>query len=248
MEKIKKIITILILLTLVFFILLNQITQSKSHAVTQTIQNDFNSLDNSVYPGIKQMIQELKNKHPNWNFKIFYTDLDWNTVIANEYVGHGGSPRNLVYQSKNYQGDWICPVCGNKSYDNGSWRCASESAIRYMMDPRNSLNESDIFQFEQLTYNGHDDNIINTMIKGTFLDGHLTGIVNASTSNQMNPYYIIARLLQEQGNSGSALTQGNGYNGEYAGYYNPFNIGASRKYFSANYKKWFDLCQTTRMD
>ena len=40
-------------------------------------------------------------------------------------------------------------------------------------------------------------------------------------------FYIVARLLQEQGNSGSSVTSGNGYNGQYVGYYNAFNIAAS---------------------
>ena len=47
---------------------------------------------------------------------------------------------------------WFCPVCGTKSYDNGSLRCASMEALKYMMDPRNSLNSSDVFQFMELSY------------------------------------------------------------------------------------------------
>lgn len=226
MEKRKKIIVFLIILVIifssVFSLLLNHVK-----AVTQTISEDINGIDDVAYPGIKPKIQELKKAHPNWNFKIMYTDLDWNSVIAGEYVGHGSSPSNLVYQSTNYQGDWICPICGNKAYDNGNWKCASEVAIKYMMDPRNSLNETDIFQFEQLTYNGHDNTIIDNMTKGTFLQGHTAGIVNVAQTQQINPYYIVARLIQEQGTSGTALTNGQGYNGQYIGYYNPFNIGAS---------------------
>jgi len=36
----------------------------------------------------------------------------------------------------------------------------------------------------------------------------------------------VARIIQEQGKNGSILSAGNGYNGQYVGYYNVFNIGA----------------------
>ena len=43
----------------------------------------------------------------------------------------------------------------------------------------------------------------------------------------INPFYIIGKILQEQGSGASALCSGQGYNGQYVGYYNLFNIGAS---------------------
>ena len=45
---------------------------------------------------MKEQIQQLKTKHPNWSFKILYTDIDWNEAIGKEYLGHGSSPKNLV--------------------------------------------------------------------------------------------------------------------------------------------------------
>ena len=66
-----------------------------------------------------------------------------------------------------------------------------------------------------------DENTVNSMINGTFLQGNAGAIIRAGQNNNINPYYIIARLIQEQGKSGSALTSGA------SGYYNPFNIGAT---------------------
>lgn len=57
------------------------------------MSTNINGIDESAYPGIKDRINALKAKYPNWNFKILYTDLDWNEVISQEYVGHGNSPR-----------------------------------------------------------------------------------------------------------------------------------------------------------
>ena len=225
MQKMKKIITMIIILTLISYCFISLINQK--NVLAQTTSPDINGINTSKYPGIKEKIQALQKKYPNWSFKILYTGLDWNDVISNEYVGHGSSPKNLVYNSSNYQGEWVCPVCGNKPYDNGSWRCASEQAIKYMMDPRNSLNESDIFQFEQLTSSGSDLGILQSMTRGTFLAGHEQAIINAANKNNLNCYYVVARLIQEQGKSGTVLALGTGYNGQYVGYYNAFNISAT---------------------
>ena len=189
-------------------------------AVNQTISEDINSIDSSKYPGVKEQIQQLKTKHPNWSFKILYTDIDWNEAIGKEYLGHGSSPKNLV--PKTHNSSWICNICGvDKAYDNGSWRCASKSGIEYMMDPRNSINEADIFQFEELTSTGSDVNIVKKMTNGTFLQGREQEITNIANTKGVNAYYIVARLIQEQGKSGSELISGK------TGYYNAFNFGAS---------------------
>ena len=213
---IKKILSIFIIFVLATYSLINI-----SNASTQQISDDINGIDTNAYPGIKEKIQQLKSQYPNWNFKILYTNLSWSEVISNEYIGHGSSPRNLIYNQTNYQGNWICSICGDRPYDNGHWRCASESAIAYMMDPRNSLNSTNIFQFEELTATSADINIVKTMTNGTFLQGHEQGIVDIANKNGVNSYYIVARLIQEQGKNGSALVSGS------TGYYNAFNIGAS---------------------
>ena len=149
-----------------------------------------------------------------------YTDIDWNEAIGKEYLGHGSSPKNLV--PKTHNSSWICNICGvDKAYDNGSWRCASKSGIEYMMDPRNSINEADIFQFEELTSTGSDVNIVKKMTNGTFLQGREQEITNIANTKGVNAYYIVARLIQEQGKSGSELISGK------TGYYNAFNFGAS---------------------
>ena len=214
MEKIKKILFLIIILTIISYSLLGIINYNTYAAVTQTISSDINGINDSTYPGIKDRINVLKAKYPNWNFKILYTNLDWNEVILNEYVGHNSGPRNMIQATSNYQGAWICPAC---NYTNGSWRCASQDAIKYMMDPRNSLNASDIFQFEELTNNGYDINAINAMINGTFLQGQ----ANVANASGINPYYIVARLIQEQTKQGTVLSNGS------RGYYNPFNIQAT---------------------
>ena len=227
MKKMMKFISFILVLTILMSILISVVNINTSYAVSQSVSSDINGINNSKYPGIKDRINLLKSKYPNWNFKILYTGLDWNDVIAHEFVGHGDSPKCLVQKQANYQGAWICPICGDRPYDNGTWRCCSEQAIKYMMDPRNSINASDVFQFEELNNTGCDIETIRTMVSGSFLAGHEQVLVNTANNNNVNGYYITARMLHEQGKSGSALTSGDGYEGNYVGYYNAFNIAAS---------------------
>ena len=216
--KIIKFISLILILTILAYSLLAVFNNNKTYAVSQWISSDIDGIDESLYPGFKEKIKSLQAQYPNWTFKVLYTDLNWSDVIANEYTGHNSGPRNMIQATSSYQGAWICPIC---SYTNGLWRCASQEAIEYMMDPRNSLNTSDIFQFEELTLNGCNINTINSMVSGTFLQGHANEIANSANSTGINPYYIVARLIQEQGRNGSATSSGA------SGYYNPFNIGAT---------------------
>lgn len=224
-KKVKIVLVMLIITLLMQCFSFNTLI----YAVTQITSDDLEKIDTQKYPQIKEMIQQLQKEHPNWKFKIFYTGLDWNEVIANEYVGHGTSPRNLVPTSSSYEGEWICSVCGETTYDSGKWHCASQKALQYMMDPRNSLNSSDIFQFLELTYTDYKIETIQALLKKYDFwnkESYINAIIEASKKYNVNVYYVIARILQEQGN-GSTLVKGEGYNGQYVGVYNVFNIGAS---------------------
>ena len=101
------------------------------------------------------------------------------------------------------------------------------------MDPRNSINASDVFQFQSLSSTAYSRSALEKMVGGTFLNypNCVDAVIESSIENTISPYHILSRILQEQGSSGSTLSSGKGYmvNGElkYVGYYNVFNIGAT---------------------
>lgn len=213
---------------IIIYLIINIMLGNKVQAVTQTMSEDINGIDNNKYPGVKQMIQMLQYQYPNWKFKVLYTGLTFDEVITNEYVGHKTEdPRSLV--TATHTGEWLCPICGDERYDNGSWCCASETALKYMIDPRNSINSSDVFQFMQLTYTDCSDDDIKGMVAGTFLDNdsYIKTIIRVAQSYNISAYYIVALAIQEQGADGGATVSGT-YPG-YEGYYNIFNIKASGK-------------------
>ena len=225
----RQILCVLILFIGLYTIIsLSPITINKSYAKTYIYNKDSNNLPSDFetkYPGYKTLVQSLVKAHPNWTFELYETNLDWETVINNEYQGHGGSPKNLV--PTNYVGGWICPICKGKPYDNGSWRCASREAIEYMMDPRNSINETDVFQFQDLSSKTGDREAIEAMVKGTFIDSKecVDAIFEGANTYNVSPYHLVSRILQEQGTNGSTLGLGIEH-GEHK-YYNLFNIGAA---------------------
>lgn len=185
-----------------------------------------------VYADIEQFpesyrpaLEALKQKHPNWMFVRQNTGLDFQTVINNELQGG----KSLVYKS---YGDYC-----KEGQHSPNWYFASEDVLKLYMDPRNSLHENAIFQFEQLTYNEsyHTEAAVETFLKNTFMNSnspapktdmtfsHIFWAIGAE--QQVSPFHLAARVYQEQGQGTSPLISGN-YPG-YEGYYNYFNISAS---------------------
>ena len=213
-HRLLKLVTICILLTLVSYVFLNVVNQNKVYAAVQVRENYSDKINN--YPGYKELIDDLKTKHPNWNFTRLYTCLDCNQVIKNETSAYHG--RNVVPASRSSA--WKCAICGNTPHGGSSWRCASEIAVAYYMDPRNWLNDSYIFEFESLSYNEKIQTVegVQKIISGikymqgekityTKTDG-TTGtleksyaqvIMDAAKEAGISPYHLASRLRQEQG-------------------------------------------------
>lgn len=182
--------------------------------------NTLIDIDDNKYPGYKESLENLKLAHPNWNFKFLYTGLNFSDAVSGEYEVRSA---NLVPTS--YGGEWIS---GTTLYDTG-WYGASEKAIARFMDPRNFLNEVDVFQFQDVNdylYGVCTLEGIQEQVNNSFLKDYATDIDIACRNENVNPYYIIARLFQENGrNPSNGTYKMNGGDGKY--YYNPFNIGAT---------------------
>ncbi|MCI8469902.1 MAG: hypothetical protein HFJ35_00025, partial [Clostridia bacterium] len=178
-------------------------------------------IDVNKYPGVGEAIDKLVEKHPNWQFEILYTGLDFHTAVQSEYE-YANKQGNLVY-TPTYNGAWIAP----DPYVSYPWASASYQGIAYFMDTRNFLNEVDAFQFVDLgnyASSGATLGAIQYQVNGTFLQNHAQDVKRACENTNINPYYIIARLFQEQGKNGSDTINMDGGDGKR--YFNPFNIGA----------------------
>lgn len=180
----------------------------------------------SYRPGLQAMLDE----HPNWIFAPLNTGLDWKTVIDNELT----EGKSLVHSSfPEYTKEGV--------YDDNNWYYASRKILEYYMDPRNSLTEDRVFQFEQLTYNEsyHTKEALEVFLEQTFMNSG----TNAPDTNMtyaeifhkvakaegfgVSPFHLAARVYQEQGKADAPMICGT-----YPGFehlYNHFNIGATGK-------------------
>ncbi len=219
-QKLIVKILLVIIATLVFGVIIGSF--NKVNAI---------EIDENRYPGYKSLLDNIERMHPNWNIKLLYTGLNWDDVISEEYTGHGESPKSLSYYT--YKGEWICPICGEKTYDvSQKWHCASRKAIAYMMDPRNSLSEEWIFQFQNLGSASGERIEIEKMVKGTFLSDPscVTAIMEAAQAYQISPFHLVSRIIQEQGTSGVGSMNGYVYTTENENkvvVYNLYNIRVS---------------------
>ena len=201
-EKVyKKIFIILIFVMLINIMLINTNKLYAASSYTQTIKSGIDAFPESY----QEALRVLTEQHPNWNFEAYYTGISWDDLVANETnCGH-----NRIINSANSL--WKCD-CGDVA---SGYACASDSIIKYYMDPRNFIkNDVLVFQFLEMTYNSSVQNIsgVESIIKNTFMnttvniDGRGTMsyaqiIMEAAEQSNMSPYRIATTIKQEVGSN-----------------------------------------------
>ncbi len=215
----------------------------KSRGAAGTNAVSMGNTDLAAFPSsYRSYIKKLLAAHPNWTFVPMNTGLKWSDVIENEMK----DAVNLV--DINAPFTWKSTAAKDYNMATGSWVIkngttwvqASESVVKYYIDPRNSLNEESVFQFEQLTYNQsyHTEAGVEKILSNTFMsnkkleDGSGGGITYAQAfmkigkELKVSPYFLASRIRQEQGVNGTSALISGTYPG-YKGYYNYFNIQAT---------------------
>lgn len=186
--------------------------------------------------------------HELYPYAIFVrkdTGLNFSTVVNGEYTSNG---RSLISDCSS----GTCSRDGYKSTDSWSynyytnvfeddfagnnWYAANKATIGYYLDPRNFIKTNSIFMFLSLSYDSNNHNLagLNYVLKDTFMDNtavDITGktyaevFIDAAVQSSANPYFLAARIIQEQGTGGTSPLISGTYSG-YEGYYNYFNINA----------------------
>lgn len=193
----------------------------------------------------KEYIEELLKLHPNWNFVIYDTGINWSDLFTESAQGSFG--RSMIYYSEPLS--YRSTASGAYDWRNDKWLLykneanwyqANTQTIAYYMDPRNFLNESNVFMFEALSYDSKTQTIdgVEKILSGSFMEGvtikntdnkdisYAQAYIDAAKTAKVSPYHLASRTIQEVGRSGSGSTSGN-YNDTYKGLYNFYNIGAT---------------------
>ena len=92
-ENVRNIVKKIVILNIILYICIAILVPTNIYAVQSKYPYSQGGL--SSYSGYDTLLQNLQAKHPNWNFTILNTGLDWNDVIKNETVASHG--RNLIY-------------------------------------------------------------------------------------------------------------------------------------------------------
>ena len=188
----------------------------------------------------------LHNSHPDWQFKVYRTNLDFNYLLNIEYDGYYRGWSLIEDTGRYFDGykstdswsyNYLTDVF-NHSYSGGgsNWYAANREVIAYYMDPRNFLNERQVFMFETLSYNStyHTASGIEAMLRNTFMTGYanqektktyVDAFMDAAKKYNVSPYVLVSRVIQEVGANGSTIVSGT-VSG-YEGYYNFYNIRAT---------------------
>ena len=211
---------------------------SDVNAVAQLAADDFETSIAAFPESYKDSLRALHSAHPNWVFVPQITNIDWDTFIEAEmYPERSLVPRSMDDAYKGKQSWAYNPETGEYYGLSGyGWVQASEEAVEYYADPRNFLNEQEIFQFELLTYNSEyqTEAGVEAIIKGTFMANsqmpddvvtYAKAFCLAGNQTNVSPYMLAARVRQEQGTGGTSPLISGTYPG-YEGLYNFFNIGA----------------------
>lgn len=188
-------------------------------------------------------IKALLAKHPNWNFVFYDTKLNWNELFSEKAQGYPGRsliPKSWAISYRSTQsGSYNWRTDTWTEHDAG-WVQANAQTIAYYMDPRNFLNENNVFMFEKLSYDKSNHNIsgVQAILKNTFMNNasikntnganvsYAQAFIDAANYANVSPYHLASRVVQEVGVNGSGSTSGK-YPG-YEGYYNFYNIGATQ--------------------
>lgn len=199
-----------------------------------------NTTNVNAFPAsYRPYINALIAAHPNWIFEPYNTNVDWEELVAYQK----DKDRNLIEKSTNpdryfskAEGDYDASTGTYIGKSGANWVTPTDEVIKHYLDPRNFLNDSDVFMFLKLSFNEevHTAQNVDVLLKKSWMynkkledDSSMTyaeAFVKSGKETSVSAFFLAARVMQENGSGTSALISGK-YPG-YEGYYNYFNHGA----------------------
>ena len=161
-------------------------------------------------------LAELQFRHRNWIFEpVGIADLPWDRIVEKELTPSW----NLVVYADWAPDEWNALRERNytpydaknaKAYDSGAWYQASREAVEYFMDPRNWLDEHEIFMFETLQFDAGSQTpeAVERTLSNTFMANAKCGgakgtfaelLMDVGRRLKVSPVFLAGRLASEQG-------------------------------------------------
>lgn len=195
----------------------------------------------------KPHLRALHTEYPSWEFRPFFTGLDFFDAVYNEglYDRNVTPILNMADLIKRKGAGDYNRETGQYILKDTGWVSVNNIAVSHFMDPRNFLDKKNIFQFELLTYDEsfHSAEGVEGILKGSFMYGSDTSYVDsngdriiskktyaevifeAGRQAGISPYFLASKIKQEIGSTPSRAATGTCPG--YEGLYNFYNIGAT---------------------
>ena len=180
----------------------------------------------------QKLLAKLHKSYPNWIFIADQTGLNFQSAVANE-----ANCRENVFTTS------ICSKLMGSAV-NSSY--ANSNTVAYYMDPRNYLNQKDIFLFVDIGASGaYTSAGEEAVLSGTSMhnnrtyykrsgkskvtaklpDTYAKTILKTGSHYGLNSYFIASKIITETGGS-ITYTATSGQSSSYPNIYNYYNIGA----------------------
>lgn len=181
----------------------------KTNGKYEEIRNDklFRYFETTMPASYRDKIEALRELHPEWKFRFVKTEWDFESFIDSQMKKEGSTPISTVNSKQ-----------------------ATREQVTYCVDPRNFLNEKDIFMFENQLYSDgvySNAGVLSIWNKGSSYakdEPYASYIMEAGRSSGLSTYFVAARAALESGRGTSNLSKG--FITGYRGYYNFYGIGA----------------------
>lgn len=162
----------------------------KYEDVTKTDKSYCNTLKNEGFPeSYCPYLSYLHSKYPNWIFKAEKTKSTFLDAIDGEANKNYTQITNSSY------------LVSDAIAEKGGWRVANDAYTAFMLDPRNYLNEKNIFAFENLSFDekNHTTEAVRSIVSGSYLDTKENAgyFVKYGKDYKISPVHLAARAKQE---------------------------------------------------
>lgn len=253
-EKLNKLLCSFVAVCMVLCVLHGYHMPVNVHAATDSA---FEKSISAFPDSYKSYLRTLHNKYPKWKFVAYNTGINFQTAVNKEFSNN----RSLIENSfskllkSNGSGNYNVSTGTYIAKDGGTWVSASKNCVAYFMDPRNFLNSTHIYMFEQLSYDSSTQTKagVEAILQGSFMHktkiGYITTkgkykstdiyysdqILEAAKQSKVSAYYLASKIIQEIGTKANSKYAGMGasgsvsgtYSKSYTGIYNFYNIGAT---------------------
>lgn len=179
----------------------------------------------------KKRLKKLHKLHPSWKFTPVITNIKWSDAVKRMTADPAVNTLWYAYNDSYKSTDEGFYNYLTDTYSGGSFPAASKQAVKFFMDPRNFLDERNVYMFEDRKYHSYQkESMVKKLVSmNSVLKKNAKYFVQAGKKYNISPLYLASKSYSELGTSGYMM---DGHKFTYKGIkykncYNAYNIGAT---------------------